>query len=144
MNLDLVAFDDAVITRLNEAADGFRTVRPIESEERVQENSSDPLPAAYTLINGALYDAEEGNARYQDGSSTLTVFIKCRNLRGFGAAQTADDGAYVMIRRAVTALLGFAPAGCGYLTLTEIGAVRVTKTDAIYAIQFTANTSEDF
>ncbi|MBI3771466.1 MAG: DUF1834 family protein [Gammaproteobacteria bacterium] len=144
MNLDLTILDDAVLSRLQDQCAGLRTIATLEYEEQVLENTSDPLPAVYTLINGAAYDTEAGNSRYQEGDVTVTVFVKTRNLRGFGAARKADDGAYAMIQQAATALLGYAPGGCGYFNLVEIGAVRVTKLDAIYAIQFTAATEESY
>lgn len=146
MNLDLTALDDAVIDRIKVKVAGFRLVATLDSEDQLTQPSSDSLPAAYTLVNGATYLDEEGNSRYQEGAVTLTVFIKTRNLRALprGAARKSDDGAYAMINKTVDALLGFAPAGCGYLNLVEISAVRVVKTDAIFAVHFMATTSEDY
>ena len=142
MNLDLVALDNAIIARLREQVGALRTVATMDSEERVLEHSSDPLPAAYTLINGAVYARELGNSGYQTGDVTVTVFVKTRNLRGDGAARKATDGAYPLINQISDALLGYEPIVCAPLELADIGAVQVKKTSAIYAVKFVARTHE--
>ena len=142
MNLDLIALDDAIIERLRDQVSALRTVDTMDSEERVLEHSRDPLPAAYTLVNGAVYARELGTSGYQIGNVTITVFVKTRNLRGNGAARKAPDGAYALINHIGDALLGYAPVVCSPLELADIGAVQVKKTAALFAIKFVAQTHE--
>lgn len=142
MNLDLIALDDAIIERLRDRVSALRTVDTMDSEERVLENSRDPLPAAYTLVNGAVYARELGTSGYQIGNVTITVFVKTRNLCGNGAARKAPDGAYALINHIGDALLGYEPVVCSPLELADIGAVQVKKTAALFAIKFVAQTHE--
>lgn len=145
MQLDLTALDDAVLERLRGEVAALRTVATLDSEEDLIEGRTDPLPAAYTLVNGAVYAAPEGNSGHQDGGVALTVFVKARNLRGNGAARKdLEGGAYALVGQVGTALLGWAPTVCAPLSIESISAFDVTKTRAIYAVKFTAYTSEEY
>ena len=144
VNLDFTALDDAVLERLRSSIDILRTVETIAAEDQLTKPGSAPLPAAYTLINGVVYDPADGVSHYQDGEVSLSVFVKARNLRGGGEARKAPDGAYALIALVVGALLGYAPAGCGPLRLVDVTAFAVDKTNAAYAIKFAAETYEDY
>jgi hypothetical protein len=144
MNLDLAAIDDSLLARIKDQVNGFRTLESLDYEEQILEPGSKPLPACYTFVNGAAYESEQGNTGYQEGDVAITIFIKTKNLRGKGAARKADNGAYAMTTKTADALLGYSPTACAPLQLASIEAVRVTKTEAIFAVSFTAPTSEDF
>lgn len=143
VNLDFTALDDAVLDKLRADISELRTVETVGSEEQLTAPSSDQLPAAYTVINGAVYDPVEGVSGYQSGDVTITIFIKAKNLRGGGAARKAADGAYQIIAGVIESLLGFSPTTCGALQLVEVSAFSVSRNNAIYAVKFAADTYEE-
>ncbi len=142
-NLDLTALDDAVLDKLRADIHELRTVDTIGAEEQLTAPASDPLPAAYTLINGAVYDPADGVSGYQSGDVTVTVFVRARNLRGGSAARKRSGGAYDLIAGVIQTLLGYAPATCGPLQLVEISAFSVGRNNATYAVRFAADTYEE-
>lgn len=144
MNLDLTALDAALVARIAAQVSAFGSVRTLDSVETLRESAARP-PAAHVLVNGAAWTRPEGLETYQPGDVTVTVYIQARHLGGAGKARTeSGTGAYALIAATVDALRNYTVSGvCGPLQLVDVAAQEVSRTQALYAVTFVADTNED-